>query len=88
MNKFIQPRLYADPEAAARKIVEIAYGLGEVWDGRLFVEKLNWAMLTENGASPAEWSAGIKLAVENGWLWRHESGSFYRFTRAGKDLFA
>jgi hypothetical protein len=26
-----------------RKIVEIAYGLGEIWDGWLFVEKLNWA---------------------------------------------
>jgi hypothetical protein len=27
-----------------RKIVEIAYGFGEIWDGWLFVEKLNWAM--------------------------------------------
>jgi hypothetical protein len=69
-----------------RKIVEIAYGLGEAWDGRLFVEKLNWAVLPENGASPAEWSAGIERAVEKGWLWRHESGSFYRLNQAGKDL--
>jgi len=64
MNKFVERRPYADPEAAARKLVDIAHGLGEVWDGRLFVEKLNWAMLVEYGASPAEWSAGIKLAVE------------------------
>jgi hypothetical protein len=54
MTKFIEPLPYADPQAAARKIVEIAFGLGEVWDGRLFVKKLNWAMLTKKGASPAE----------------------------------
>jgi hypothetical protein len=88
VNKFVQPRTYADPEASARKILEIAYSMGEVWDDRIFVEKLNWAMLTEHGASPAEWGAGIKLAVQKGWLWRHESGSFYRFTEAGKGLFA
>jgi len=38
MNKFVEPRPYADPEAAARKIMEIAHGLGEVWDGRIFTE--------------------------------------------------
>jgi hypothetical protein len=88
MTKFIEPRAYADPEAAARKIVEIAYGLGDVWDGRLFTEKLNFPMLTEFGASPAEWRAGIDIAVANGWLWAHESGTYYRFTQAGKDLLA
>jgi hypothetical protein len=66
MNRFIRPRAYADPEAAARKIMEIANGLGDVWDGRLFVEKLNWAMLHDFGASPAEWRAGIDRAVESG----------------------
>jgi hypothetical protein len=57
MNKFVERRPYVEPEAAGRKIIEIAPDLGEVWDGRLFVEKLNWAMLSENGASPSEWSA-------------------------------
>jgi len=86
--KFVEPRPYADPEAAARKIMEIAIGLGEVRDGRLFTEKLNWLMLTDFGASPAEWRAGIDRAVENGWLWAHESGTYYRLTDAGKDQFA
>jgi len=45
-------------------------------------------MLTEFGALTAEWRAGIEYAVEKGWLWKHESGSYYRFTEAGKDLFA
>ncbi|HEU0150310.1 MAG TPA: hypothetical protein VFR21_25965 [Bradyrhizobium sp.] len=81
MNKFVQPRPYVDPEAAARKLVEIAKDLGDVCDGRLFTEKLNGPMLTEFGASPAEYGAGIKRAVENGWLWAHESGTYYRLTR-------
>jgi hypothetical protein len=88
MNKFVESRPYANPEAAARKIMEIAHGLGEVWDGRLFTEKLNWPMLTDFGASPAEWRAGIDLAVAKGWLRAHESGTYYRLTEAGKSLFA
>jgi hypothetical protein len=83
MSKFVEPRPYADPEAAARKIVEVARDLGDVWDGRIFTEKLNWPMLTEFGASPAEYGAGIKRAVENGWLWPHESGTYYRLTDGG-----
>jgi hypothetical protein len=45
-------------------------------------------MPSEFSASPAEWRAGIDRAVENGWLWSHESGTYYRFTQSGKDLFA
>jgi DNA-binding transcriptional regulator PaaX len=86
MNKFVEPRPYADPEAAARKIMEIAHDLGDVWDGRLFTE--NWPMLTTFGATPAEWRGGIDRAVENGWLRAHESGTYYRLTEAGKSLFA
>ena len=32
--------------------------------------------------------AGMKLAVERGWLAMHESGTFVRFTPAGAELFA
>jgi hypothetical protein len=74
MNKFVEPRPYADPEAAARKIMEIAHE--------------NWPMLTTFGATPAEWRGGIDRAVENGWLRAHESGTYYRLTEAGKSLFA
>jgi len=68
MSKFVEPRPYANPEAAALKIMEIAYGLGDVWDGRIFTEKLNWPMLMDFGATPAEWRGGIDRAVKNGWL--------------------
>ena len=39
-------------------------------------------------ATPAEYSAGLKLAIARGWLVLHESGTFVRFTQAGADLFA
>lgn len=38
--------------------------------------------------SPAEYGAGMKLALERGWLVMHESGTFVRFTPAGAELFA
>jgi hypothetical protein len=39
------------------------------------------------GSGP-EFGAGIKLAVERGWLELHESGTYVRFTPTGADLFA
>jgi hypothetical protein len=44
--------------------------------------------LYEHKGSPAEYGAGLKRAIENGWLKMHESGTFMRFTQAGADLFA
>jgi hypothetical protein len=45
-------------------------------------------MLFKEGASPAEYSAGLAIAIERGWLWLHESGTFVKFTSAGAELFA
>jgi len=33
-------------------------------------------------------NAGMKLAIERGWLVMHESGTYVRFTPAGAELFA
>jgi hypothetical protein len=38
--------------------------------------------------SPAEHGVGLKLAIERGWLWLHESGTYVKTTQAGADLFA
>ena len=38
--------------------------------------------------TPAEYSAGLKFAIERGWLELHDSGTFVRFTQSGADLFA
>jgi hypothetical protein len=86
--KFAEPRPYADPEKAARRIVEIASTIGPVQDGRIHIEKLNGPFLFKEGGTPAEYSAGLDHAIAQGWLWRHESGTFVKFTQAGADLFA
>jgi hypothetical protein len=39
----------------------------------------NAAMLYQHKVTPAEYKAGLDLAVERGWLELHESGSFVRF---------
>jgi hypothetical protein len=88
LNKFVQPRPYANPEAVARKLLEIAHAFQPVQEGRIYVEAINGPMLFEYKATPAEYKAGLDLAVERGWLDLHESGTFVRFTQSGKDLFA
>jgi hypothetical protein len=86
--KFTAQRPYADPEAAARKLLEIANATEAVQDGRIHIEKINGPFLSKEGGSPAEYSAGLELAIARGWLWRHESGTFVRFTPAGAEMFA
>jgi hypothetical protein len=63
--KYATVREYADPEKAARKLLEI-----------------------KEGGTPAEYKAGLELAIARGWLWKHESGTYVKFTQAGADLFA
>jgi hypothetical protein len=40
------------------------------------------------GGSPADYRTGIERAVTLGWLWRHESGTYVKFTPTGAQLFA
>ncbi|MCK1380133.1 hypothetical protein IVB33_22860 [Bradyrhizobium sp. 24] len=50
---------------------------------------MNNPFLFEDKASAAEYSAGLKYAIDHGWLEPvHESGTSTRMTQAGKDLFA
>jgi hypothetical protein len=86
--KFAEGRPYSDPEAAARKLIEIANSVEAVQDGRIHIEKINGPFLYEFKASPQEYGAGLKLAIERGWLWLHESGTYVKFTQAGAELFA
>ena len=45
-------------------------------------------ILYKERATPAEYKAGLDLAVARGWLALYESGTFVRFTQAGAELFA
>jgi hypothetical protein len=86
--KYIQPRPLADPDAAARKLLEIANAVEAAQDGRIHIEKINGPFLYTEGGSPAEYSAGLKRAIECGWLWIHESGTYVKFTPTGAERFA
>jgi hypothetical protein len=39
--KFVDPHTFTDPDAAARKLVEIANGVEAVQDGRIYIERVN-----------------------------------------------
>ena len=84
--KFAARRPFADPDIAARKLIEIASTIEPVQDGRIYIESLNRPFLFSHGGSPAEHGAGIKLAIERGWITMHESGTHVRFTQSGSDL--
>jgi len=86
--KYSADRPFADPEKAARKLLEIANATEAVQDGRIYVEKINALFLFKEGGTPEEYGAGLKLAIDRGWLWKHESGTYVKFTQAGADLFA
>jgi hypothetical protein len=88
MMKSAANRSWSDPEKAARRIIEIASTVEPVQDGRIFVELVNGPFIYEDKGSSAEYGAGMKLALERGWLAMHESGTFVRFTPAGAELFA
>jgi hypothetical protein len=55
--------------------------------GRIFIELINSAFL-EAGGTPDQFRAALARAIALGWLSRHESGTYVRFTEAGADLFA
>jgi hypothetical protein len=60
--KFTADRPLADPEKAARKILEIANTVEPVQDGRIHIEKINAPFLYNERGSPAEYKAGLDLA--------------------------
>ena len=53
----------------------------------IHIAKINLTFLRE-GATPGEYGAALDYAIAQGWLWKHESGTYVKFTQAGADLFA
>jgi hypothetical protein len=86
--KFTTDRPFADPEKAARRLMQHAHAFEVVQDGRIYIEKINGPFLSVDKGTPAEYAAGLALAIERGWLELHDSGTFVRLTQPGADLFA
>ncbi|SIO65273.1 hypothetical protein SAMN05443247_10506 [Bradyrhizobium erythrophlei] len=63
LMKYAAARPYADPEKAARKLPELANAVEPVQDGRIHIEKINAPFLFKEGGSPAEYGAGLALAI-------------------------
>jgi hypothetical protein len=78
--KYATARSFADPEKAARRILEID-GVEAIKDGRIHVEKINGPFLFRDGGSPAEYDAGLAHAIERGRLEMHRTGTYVKFTR-------
>jgi hypothetical protein len=83
----LDPNVPEDTLRAARRLVEIVSTIEPVHDGRIHVEKINGPFLFQDKASPAEYGAGMKRAIERGWLVMHESGTLCG-SPSGADLFA
>jgi hypothetical protein len=68
-------------------LIEIASGVEAVQDGRIHIEKVNGPFLYEIKGTPAQYSAGLKHAIEHGWIQR-TSGTFIKFTKKCAEMFA
>jgi hypothetical protein len=44
--------------------------------------------LGHSGGTGEQFRAGIQRSVDKGWMVRHESGTYVKFTPAGAELFA
>ena len=66
MKKFVAERPFADPDAAARKLIEIENGVEAVQDGRIYIERVNAPFLAAGG-SGEDFRAGIERAIALGW---------------------
>ena len=85
--KFVEPRPFADPDVAERKLVGIASTIEPAEDARIYIEPVNAPFLKAGGSGDG-FRAGIDRAVAKGWLIRHESGTYVQFTETGAALFA
>jgi len=54
--KFVEPSHFADPDTAARKLVEIANAVETVQDGRVYIELINGPFL-KAGGTPDQYRA-------------------------------
>ena len=71
--KFVSPSHFTDPDAAARKLVQIANASEAVQDGRIYIELINNPFLMEGG-TPDQYRAALARAATLGWLWQQSPG--------------
>ena len=75
--KFTEPTPSPIRRQPQETLMEIAKGVGPVQDGRMLI---NWPFLHDLKGSPAEYKAGLDLAIARGRLWKHESCTYVKLT--------
>ena len=85
--EFFERSGFTDPDAAARKLIEIANTVEAVQDRRIYIELVNSPFL-KGGGTPDQYRIALARTVTLGWLLLHESGTYVKFTAAGAGLFA
>ena len=75
------------PETAARKLIEIAKSVNTIQDGRVYIPEITGPFLSEHNGTVEQYGAGLRIAIDRGWLDLHESGKFVRLTKAGANSF-
>lgn len=76
--KYVEPRPYANPEAAAAKLIEIAQGI-RIDEGRMSVGKWN-DVFRAAGGNVTEYPAGRDHAIASGVIEMHECGGVIMWT--------
>jgi hypothetical protein len=59
--KFVADGPLADPDAAARKLMELANAVEPVQDGRIYIEKINGPFLYQLKGTPANTKRVLSL---------------------------
>jgi hypothetical protein len=62
--KLTAERPFLDPDKAALRLLKHARAFEPIQDGRIYIEKLNGPFLFIDKGSPAEYTAGLELAIE------------------------
>jgi hypothetical protein len=79
--KFKDDRPFATPEAAERKLLELANAVEPDHAGRLSVALIN-KQFRDAGGSYEEYRAAVKAAIAHDWITLHPSGAYLMFTQA------
>lgn len=74
--KYVEPRPYAKPEAAAARLLEIAKAIGADRRGMIPIGAWNATFLNRDKASAAEYSHGRDHLIATGLIEMHGSGGY------------
>jgi hypothetical protein len=78
VGRFTKSRPFAEPERAARRLLEHARAFEPARHGWIDIDQLRHPFLFGDKATPTEYSAGLGRAILNGWLELDETGAFVR----------